>query len=94
MATINLTADGDEAVQGINTKKEFAVAVSGTFGGGTVKVQYRAAGGWVDYSSGDTGTFTAAGERVFAQCGDEDQINFNLAGSTSPDLDIVITELR
>ena len=94
MATINLTSNTDQEVGGINTKKEYAVAVSGDFGGGTLAVQYRANSGWVTYSGGSTGSFTASDERVFTQCGDEERINLNLSGATSPDLDIVVTELR
>ena len=94
MATINLTADGDQEVAGINTNKEFSVMVSGDFGGGTLLVQYRADSGWVTYSSGLTGTFTAAGERIFFQGGEEDKINLNLSGATSPDLNIIVTEFK
>lgn len=94
MATFNLTADGDTEITGINAGKEFAVSVSGDFGGGTLNVQYRVNGGWTNYAGGDTGTFTAAGERVFFQGGDEDKINLNLASSTSADLDIVVLEYR
>jgi|14BtaG_2_1085337.scaffolds.fasta_scaffold112886_2 hypothetical protein len=94
MATYNLTADGDTEIGGINAKKEFAVFVAGDFGGGTLNVQFRQASGWVNYSSGETGTFTAAGERVFFQGGDEDKINLSLSGATSPDLDVTVVEQR
>lgn len=90
--TYNLTSDGDTEVA-INTSRQFTVAASGNFGSGTLKVQYRVNGGWADYESGDTGDFTAAGERVFVQCGDEHRINLNLASSTSPDIDIVVKEV-
>jgi hypothetical protein len=95
MPLYNLTADGDQEVGGINIKREFSVAVSGDFGGGTLNVQYGTTPGtFTNYVSGDTGTFTADGERVFTQCGNVEAINLNLAGSTAPDLTVIVQELR
>jgi hypothetical protein len=94
MAKYNLTADGNQEVGGINTRSDFSVAISGDFGGGTIKIQYGTEDGtFVDYLSGDTGTFTEAGERVFTQCGDIEAVNVNLAGATSPDLIVIVNQL-
>ena len=93
MPNYNLTADGDQSVGGINTRREFSVAVSGDFGGGTLEVQYGTdTGTFTNYVSGDTGSFTAAGERVFFQCGDIQAINLNLSGSTAPDLTVIVQQ--
>ena len=94
MATINITSDGSTEVGGINAGKDFGVFVSGTFGGGTLEVQYRANSGWLTYQSGETGSFTEAGERVFFQGGDEEKINLVLSGATNPDLDITVREYK
>lgn len=76
--------------------KRFTVAVSGAFGSGTLAVQYattQAADAWATYASGETGSFTSAGEREFAPCGAADSIKIVLTGATSPSVVVAVREL-
>lgn len=76
--------------------KRFTVAVSGTFGGGTVSVKYATDVGsttFATYASGETGAFTEAGEREFAPCGAADTIQITLTGSTTPSIIVALREL-
>ena len=94
MAKYTFSADGTQPAGVINAK-EFSVAVSGTFGSGTLNVQYsKGDNTFQNYAGGDTGAFTSADERVFAQCGEAKEIALTLSGSTSPDLTVIIQELR
>lgn len=88
MAT-NFTSDDTEDIE-VPTGGRFTVACNGDFGGGTLSVKYYSDATWVAYSSGDTGDFTAAGERVFYNVGELPKIRLQLASSTSPDLNIVV----
>lgn len=95
MAKYTLTSDGDQEVGGINSKREFSVAVSGDLGGGTLNVQYGTADStFTNYAGGDTGAFTAADERVFVQCGETESINLNLSGATAPSVVVIVQELK
>lgn len=94
MPSYNFTSNTTQEVK-IAIDDEFSVGVSlpasgGTFGGGTVNVQYQSQGEWVTYSSGDGGAFTAAGEGVFRNCGDTDFIRVQLTGSTSPSVNVSV----
>lgn len=73
---------------------EFVVACEGTFGGGTFSVKYGSDGSYVAYSSGDTGDFTAAGERVFVNCGDTGKIQVGLSGSTGADVNYHVKQIE
>jgi len=89
MASFNFSGNGTQTVS-INIDDEFSVGVAGDFGSGTLTVSYYAQGTARVFQSGETGTFTAAGERVFRNCGDNTSILVTLAGSTSPDLDVSV----
>ena len=94
MAKFTFSEDGTKTAGVINAAS-FSVAVSGTFGGGTLSVQYPTGdGGVATYAEGLTGSFTAAGERVFDQCGEGREITLSLSGSTSPSLVVIVQELR
>ena len=89
-----LTANETYTVANIN--RRFTVAISGTFGGGTVAVKYatdQAATTFATYASGETGTYTAAAEREFAPCGAATTLQIVLTGSTTPSLIVAIREL-
>lgn len=88
-----LAANGSYTV-GITKGCSFSVAASGTFGSGTLKVQYAFSGEWKDFDGGDTGDFTEADERVFVNVGDADEVKLVLSGATGPDIDIVVTPQR
>lgn len=51
------------------------------------------AGTFTTIQSGDTGSFTAAGERVFVNLGTLDKINLNTSSTTSTDADVVVVDL-
>lgn len=89
-----LTANAAYTVDGI--RHRFTVAVSGTFGGGTLRVRYstnEAGTTFANYVSGDTGAFTAAGEREFALCGASTNIQIELSGATNPNLIVILKEI-
>lgn len=73
---------------------EFVVAVEGDFGTGTFAVKFHSDGAWVTYSGGDTGSFTAAGERIFVNCGDTGTIQVALTGASSPDLNYHLSRVE
>ena len=58
-----LTTNSNTASAGVSIGKDFLVAVAGTFDGATVAVQYTSNGTYHTFQSGETGSFTAAGER-------------------------------
>ena len=90
---VTFSANDTHVVQDV--PKRFTVAVSGTFGSGTVAVKYNTGSGtYATYASGETGSFTAAGEREFCRCGLNDDIQIVLTGSTSPALTVIIRELE
>jgi hypothetical protein len=74
--------------------KRFIVAVSGTFGGGTVSVKYATNVGATTFATYATvsGAFTAAGEREFAPCGATDTVQITLTGSTTPSIIVTVRE--
>lgn len=89
-----LTANETYTIPGI--RHRFTVAISGTFGSGTVAVKYAtdaAATTFATYASGETGTFTAAGEREFAICGAASTVQIVLSGATAPNLIVTLREL-
>lgn len=89
---LNLTADGDTEVE-VPIGAEFSFAPTGTWGSGTLKLQYRCNGAWVDFTD-STASATADGtETILTNIGDAAFINVNLSGSTSPDLDVPINVL-
>ena len=86
-----LVADGNFVLPDMHQR--FSVAVSGTFGGGTIAVQYAtdaAATTWATYASGETGSFTAAGEREFAPVGAATSVRIVLSGATSPSIIVAV----
>jgi hypothetical protein len=88
------TANGNAVIP--LSGKRFVVAVSGTFGSGTLAVQYatnQAGDAWATYASGETGSFTSPGEREFAPCGGADAIRVVLSGATSPSVVVAVREL-
>lgn len=88
------TANQAIIVDGI--RHRFTVAVSGTFGGGTLRVRYStniAGTQFANYVSGETGAFTAAGEREFALCGASTNIQIELTGATNPNIICILKEL-
>lgn len=89
MPSYTFDQDGSQTVQ-IEIDDEFSVGVGGDFGGGTLAVKYACKGSTYTFASGTTGSFTAAGERVFRNCGDTKTITITLSGSTSPDLDVSV----
>ena len=91
--TTTLTANGNTDV-GVAIGTEFTVAAGGTFGSGTITVSYKAGASWVVFASGETGTATAAFERVFENVGDIDTIRITLASSTNPSLSLVVNSSR
>lgn len=103
----NLTADGRSTAfpmyqarsGGDSSLKE--IYVQGTFGSGTATLQVSADGGttWVDATddNGTSITFAANGVRNVQISSDAQApvlISINLAGSTSPDLNLIIFENR
>jgi hypothetical protein len=89
-----LTENTTYTIEGI--RHRFTVAISGTFGGGNVAVKYAtdaAATTFATYASGETGTFTAAGEREFAICGAASTVQIVLAGATTPNLIVAVREI-
>lgn len=91
--TTTLSANGSTDV-GVAIGTEFTVAASGTFGSGTITVNYRAGSSWVTFASGETGTATSAFERVFENVGDIDTVRITLAGATSPSVLLVVNSSR
>lgn len=91
--TTTISANGSVDV-GVAIGTEFTVAASGTFGSGTITVNYRAGSSWVTYASGETGTATAAFERVFENVGDIDTVRITLASATNPSIALVVNSSR
>jgi hypothetical protein len=89
-----LTTNSNTASAGVSIGKDFLVAVAGTFDGATLAVQYASNGAYQTYQSGETGSFTAAGERRFANCGDLDQVNLALSSAgANTSVHAVVTEV-
>ena len=91
--TYTFSDNGTKTV-GVTKGTEFTVAASGTFGSGTLAVNYSVDGGWITYASGDTGSFTEADERIFENVGDTDEIQLVLSGATDPSLNVVVNSKR
>lgn len=89
-----LTTNSNTTSAGVTIGKDFLVAVAGTFDGATVAVQYTSNGTYHTFQSGETGSFTAAGERRFANCGDADEVNVALSSAgANTSVDVVVTEV-
>ena len=70
MIAITLTANGNTSVPQVNIADMFGVAISGTFGGASIAVQYPTSSNtFATYVSGETGTYTSAAERQFRHIG-------------------------
>jgi len=82
--TANLTADGATATFVI--PREARVHLTGSFGGGTLTLQGNSSGTFEDL----VGTAqTAAADFIFDSVG-EGTFQFDLAGATTPDIDITV----
>jgi hypothetical protein len=90
---MTFSANGTQTT-GVTRGTQIGIGVSGTFGSGTVSVKYYANGGWVTFSGGDTGDFTAADEREFLNVGETDELQIVLGGATAPSLVVTTTPSR
>ena len=79
--TNNLTADG-AATFSVDNGREYGFTITGTWGGGTVTV--------TDSDGAPVSSYTENGGDVVWCVADG--LTFTLSGSTSPDLDIKLTE--
>ena len=83
--TTNLAADGNHGPFISAHAQDVVVAVSGTYGSGTLVVQLRATGAdsWIT-------SYTATADETFVRVFTvgHGQFRVNLSGSTSPDVDI------
>ena len=87
---LTITADGDYPVKGY-TMKLSSILVEGGLGGGTVKLQWRKlASTYIDVGT-DT-NFSAVGGTNFAIAATD--LNINVAGATTPTIEISIEEIR
>lgn len=86
---MNLTADGNTAA--VQVAGRVHLHLSNDFGGGTAKLQMLLPDG-VEWDDVVGGSFTAADDYVFDfPPTAHNSVRVNLASSTSPDLDIVIS---
>lgn len=93
MRSETISADGSLDI-GVTRGAAFTVAASGSFGSGTVTVNYSFKGAWKTFTSGETGTATEAFERVFENVGDTDTVRVTLAGATAPTIALVVNSSR
>lgn len=89
MAYFNLTADGNTtSVRSVGTRVH--VLISGTWGGGTAKLQFlddQSTPVWTDVTGA---SWTADTATVVELAPADYDFRINLASSTSPDLDITL----
>lgn len=83
------SADGDS--EAVNLRGLFNVSLSGTFGGGTVRIQrnFQDGAGWKTVSKdkdGSPAAYTAAAELVGEEPEDGVLYRLNLQGATNPSL--------
>ena len=79
---------------GVTKGTAFTVAANFVSGTGTLSVKYFSEGNWVTFASGETGTFTASGERVFENVGSIDEIQLVTTNASSLDLDVIVNSKR
>ena len=81
-----LAVDGNS--NSISTADKVHCHVSGTFGGGTAKVQFKDEGGtWRDIAGA---AYTSAADELIELGSSQYDLRVNLAGSTSPALVVIL----
>jgi len=86
-----VTADGDYAFS-VTAGKEYAISMNGTFGGGAFSVQF-------DYTNDDSGSYqtipsgSITSNSSFIFYAHSRTMNINVAGATSPSVNVRITEV-
>lgn len=86
-----ITADGQYRI-GTEQGESYLVAISGTFGSGTITLKFadtKTLDNWITFQDG---AFTAAAE--FTLIAPTNAILFDLAGSTTPSIKIFITHIK
>lgn len=86
--TINITADGT-TTQDVTEGAEYAISIGGSFGSGTLSIQWNDGSNANEYPSG---SFTAEGGLVIVT--PTDQVDFVVSGSTTPDIDITLSRIE
>lgn len=89
----NLTADGDTAITWPGGQGQ--LCAQGTFGGGTLALQFSLDGGttWTALEDDPASSLSAAGTFVFSSMRTDAvdyQLRLNLSGSTTPNINIKI----